>query len=424
MISGSGIFNCGTGMVIFTAGTGTKTISTRGNSFYDVSFIGNATFRLSGNMDVNNNLVITGGSLDVAATPSNNINIAGNWTDNGIFIPRSGTVIFDGTNQSVNKPSAETFFGITSSGSNLTLNNDVNITNSFSFLAGHINTQTFKLKLGTSTTNIGSLSYTSGSISGKFERWMNALETTYLFPLGTASTTNVAKIRFVSNLTAGSLVSEFIASNPGTAGLPVWDGISPIDKVFTEGFWRMTAMNSLASTDYNISLNGSGFISHTIDSTTRVLKRTNSANWILDGSHVIPVSTECFRNGLNGISTLSSDFCLGVISCTGGTIGNADSVCAGTDLVPFINIVTPTGGSGNTYTWQLSTVLTAVPGDGNWTNIPTSNTITYDHGSIAVPTKFVRRTSSSGCPNTYSNNLLMQTYGVPSTGGVYHISNN
>src|SRR5690606_28154544 len=55
------------------------------------------TFTLEDALDVNDNLTITGGSLDTKAAENNNITVGGNFTNNDIFISNSNTVTFDGT---------------------------------------------------------------------------------------------------------------------------------------------------------------------------------------------------------------------------------------------------------------------------------------------------------------------------------------
>lgn len=413
----------GTSTVEFVSASGTRSISSGNGSFYDLLINGNATFRLSGNLDVDNDITIQNGTLDLATGPSYNVIVGGNWDNSATFEPRAGQVSFDGVSQSITNASGEVFYNLEGNSSLLQLNNNVTVTNTFTLTSGIIDAQTFTLMLGTGVGNPGSLTYVSGGIIGKFERWMNAIETDYIFPVGTATTYNPATIRCVTNLTNGTVEGEFISTNPGTSGLPANDGATPIDDVFTEGFWRFVAKNGMASTDYNVTINGSGFTSQTLESSNRVLKRTNGSDWDFEGTHVSAVVPNVYRNTLNGIATSSTDFCIGIISCVGGTIGTADTVCEGIDLDPFTNITLPTGGGTYTYTWQESNTITAVPGDANWTDIPSSNTAALDYGIINDTTIFVRKEEAVGCPTTYSNTVIIHTIRVPQTGPMYHIRN-
>ena len=87
------------GTFTFDATAGTKTIDADGTgneAFYDLVFNDNggpATFQLTTLLDVNNNLTITGGTLDVNG--SNNINVGGNFANNDTFTASSGTLTMD-----------------------------------------------------------------------------------------------------------------------------------------------------------------------------------------------------------------------------------------------------------------------------------------------------------------------------------------
>lgn len=90
-----------TGTSTFTfAGTGaTPTVTSAGNSFYNVIFNdagNNITFTLEDTFDVNNNLTITGGTLDTKVGENNAISIGGNFVNDDTFISRSNTVTFNG----------------------------------------------------------------------------------------------------------------------------------------------------------------------------------------------------------------------------------------------------------------------------------------------------------------------------------------
>jgi hypothetical protein len=61
--------------------------------------------------------IIIAGTL--ANTASNNLNVSGNWTNNGSFTPVTGTVIFSGTTQTINGSASTTFNNLTLSNSGL-----------------------------------------------------------------------------------------------------------------------------------------------------------------------------------------------------------------------------------------------------------------------------------------------------------------
>ena len=103
--SNSGTFTSGTNTntVTFDGTSGTKTITSGGDSFNNITFNdgGNdATFELEDALDVNGNLTITGGILDTKDGENNAISVAGNWSNSDTFTARSGIVTFDGSGSS------------------------------------------------------------------------------------------------------------------------------------------------------------------------------------------------------------------------------------------------------------------------------------------------------------------------------------
>ncbi len=107
-----GVFNEGTSTVIFDAQSGTVNIQEL-QTFYHVQFNdapgGTAIFNQYSSLDIDGNLSLTDGTLD-ASTDNHSIQLAGNWINNDTFTPRTGTVEFDGDNQTVT--GATTFYSI------------------------------------------------------------------------------------------------------------------------------------------------------------------------------------------------------------------------------------------------------------------------------------------------------------------------
>ena len=65
-----------------------------GDNYYNLIFNQSGTSTLDTNLDVNGSVSISSGSLDASAS-NYNINVGGDWTNNGSFISRSGLVTFD-----------------------------------------------------------------------------------------------------------------------------------------------------------------------------------------------------------------------------------------------------------------------------------------------------------------------------------------
>lgn len=187
--------------------------------------------------------------------------------------------------------------------SGVTLTNTTTVSNTLSMIQGNIITGTNTFILSGS-----SLSHTAGTVCGKFQRNVTSTALHYLFPVGTTSYCNPLEITF-TNLTQGYLAVEFKDEDIGTAGLPLDDAGTEITGTCPEGYWTMTAVGSMASTDYDVSLNYSSFSS--VNSFSRILKRTAGGNLTADGTHGSLTPPEISRNGMNGISSVSTDLAIG-----------------------------------------------------------------------------------------------------------------
>jgi hypothetical protein len=122
----------------------------------------NATAKLSNALDVNGNLDIAAGALDANNL---NLNLAGNWTNNGTFTPGAGTVTMDGA--SPQTMSGSTFNNLTiNNASGVTLLTNETVNNTLSLLSGNVTT-------GTNTMIIapgGAVARTSGHVVGSLQK--------------------------------------------------------------------------------------------------------------------------------------------------------------------------------------------------------------------------------------------------------------
>ncbi|MBN4066169.1 hypothetical protein JYT51_02445, partial [Candidatus Amoebophilus asiaticus] len=328
------------------------------STYWHLSASGSGTKTLQANTIVWGNLTISS-TLDCAGL---NINLAGNWNNTGSFTETGATVTFDGSGtQSITNTAGETFNDMTlvKSGGVLNLNNNVTVSNILTLNGGNIEPGTNVLTLGTGTGNVGTLTYFSGTILGKFERWFATITSPappVLFPVGVTSDYRPANVTFNTGLTAGSLIGEFIATDPDNSGLPLRDGLPVPDSVrftFSEGYWDLTPANSLASTDYNLECTGNGYTSHNINSSTRLLTRTNAiSSWTTSGAHLASTGNTAKRNN---IGILPAQHCFGdTTNCTPATtpspISGTDSVCINQTGVSYW--VNDTG--GYSYTWEIT----------------------------------------------------------------------
>ncbi|KKL05156.1 hypothetical protein LCGC14_2608870, partial [marine sediment metagenome] len=293
---------------------GTQDIHIPEDAYRNLSLSNGGIKTSLGNLEVNGNLSISGtATLDAN---DNDINLAGDWTNTGTFDhgspPPGGsqTVTFDGIGeQTISNASGETFDNLTINNADTGVvfsNGDVIVEETLNMTQGNIDPGTWTLTLGTDEVagDEGTLSHTSGTIIGKFKRWIIATSTDILFPVGTDTTENFSTINF-TDLTSGSLTVEYNPSDPGSAGLPLNESLYIFRNQFTEGYWDITSANTLSSTDYNIELVADGFNDFSILPASRVLARTNGGDWELRGNHADAIPDTVFRNGVTGdISTL------------------------------------------------------------------------------------------------------------------------
>ncbi|MFA6573290.1 MAG: hypothetical protein WCT13_03900 [Patescibacteria group bacterium] len=114
-------FEARSGTVTFDATSGTYNIDADGtgtDSFYDLTFNdggGSAHWDLTGTVDVNRNIAITGGTVD-NSSGNYNINVGGGWDNDDDYIRGTETVTFDGTSGSydidTDSPYEDDFYNI------------------------------------------------------------------------------------------------------------------------------------------------------------------------------------------------------------------------------------------------------------------------------------------------------------------------
>ncbi len=252
------------------------------------------------------------------------------------------------------------------SGANVIVSNNLTMTD------GNIDMGSSRITIGTSTADIGSLTRTSGTVIGEMERWMNTEGNPILFPIGTNSNYLPAQVT-PTNLTDGTLVATFVSEAPGNSGLPLDEGGYTFYNTFVDGYWDISAENSLASTDYDLELTVAGFTGFTVRDVTRVIKRnTTPDDWGLDGSHGVTVGNTAQRLSLSGFG----HFALAdTTNCTGPTtsaITGNTTVCA-SDADEVYSV---TNTIGNTYAWTV-TGGTIDTGQG-------TNSITVDWGATGM----------------------------------------
>ncbi|MGM0666029.1 MAG: gliding motility-associated C-terminal domain-containing protein [Bacteroidota bacterium] len=325
------------------------------NSIYYDLRAGNSGIKtLTNSLSIEGDLEISGSSILDVSPFNYSISIAGNWTNNGAgFNARSSLVTFNGTtDQTIS--GAETFYNLAylNTSGDLILSDDVVVGNNLQMAGMDIITGTNIITIGTGAASVGSLTYASGMITGRMERWINSFGNT-LFPVGISGSYHPAGL-YVNLLNSpGSVIVEFVASDPGSDGLPLLDGTTDILYHFTEGYWNFTAANGFNAANYNLDLQATGFSSYPLNINSRILTRTNNLDWVLDGNHVTASVPNIYRDFMSdGISTLGTQF--GIAYACAPYIVDAlitQPSCFGSDDGEII--VTPSDGAGPyTYVWS------------------------------------------------------------------------
>lgn len=135
-----GTFTAGTSTVVFD-GTSAQTITNNGQSFNNLTIASTGAKTLGSALDVGGTLTInSGASLDVS-TNDYNLNLGGNWANNGTFNPRVGTVTLNGGGpQAIGGSTNTQFYNITQTNSStVTISSTQSLVNALTLSAGIFN---------------------------------------------------------------------------------------------------------------------------------------------------------------------------------------------------------------------------------------------------------------------------------------------
>jgi hypothetical protein len=257
---------------------------------------------VKGNITLENGSTLTNqGTLYIGASPSLG---AGNWTDLSATPALYGTgkFIFNATsNQIIKTP--HTFSQLEINGNNLELQSN-------------IQAQKWYLQKGTITTGVYTAIVTDPSATaveadpsnpGFSQSWVNgnlrryitpATVSTYQFPVGNSTRSNLATLTNMSNnpLTGINYIEARVIPKPGTdVGLMVTEGGTTYLSIASEGVWNINADVTPTSGKYDLLLYFNAF-SGLNDNSFGILQRplasTNGADWTRPaGSTLQPAGT-------------------------------------------------------------------------------------------------------------------------------------
>jgi len=436
----NGTLTANSSTVVFDKSSGTASITGGSSAFYSVTFNdsgGGAVFELGGNLDVNNDLLISGGSLDVKSGSDYSINIGGDWENNDIFLERSGEVIFDGSLDStvdsgcsdVSTCTGENFYDLTinkDGNGNLVspLNTGVRASNLISISRGTLsqgalnvrsegtsaisigysgtwsNISTGDVTLGGPLVNNGVLTFLSNndcggtdeivitsssgvpswSGSGSFElRDVSLSSQNAATPITLYSSTNAGgntgSWNFVSGCTGGgSLVTDIVDSGGSSVSSP---------------------SISMSAEPFSFSYTSSTGTFGTSSEKVRVSNTTTNSPWTL--SLAASGGNSSFWDGL------SSDYDFNDATAGAGDGGDTDSLGGQMSVNPSVGTVTPQSGCSNT-------------------GISTGSSSAFNEGSVdSITITSAGGTAEYNCYWDITGNAISQTIPGEQIAGSYSI---
>lgn len=320
--SGTGSFSMGGG---WSSYSGTKVINVLGNFTQTNGTINFTTngydFSNSATINILGNMAITGGTFNMKQGTDSSvatINLQGNLVaGNPGILTATGTATatdfnFTGTaNQLVSGTGTINLYRstINKPSGYVVLQRSLEIKRVLTMTSGNIATNVNTLTLGESTSNVGTLSYTSGFVIGKMTRWFATGATagnSGFFPLGTsANQSRFATINYANVTTSGRLTAEVINTDMGSIGtitIPAAGSCSAFDpKTGSSFYWKLTPA-AIVGTTYTAN-----FTEETATATPlcnlALLNRTSTA-WASTGTHSAATGTPTrytvSRSGLTG----------------------------------------------------------------------------------------------------------------------------
>jgi hypothetical protein len=166
-----GTFTPGTGTTFFTSNTPQSIFKAAGETFNNLTFTGSGIKTFSSAVTANSNILVNAGATIDVNSPSNQLTIRGNYTNNGSVNTRTGTILFNGTTaQTIGGTSITNFhnLSINNSSTGVSLTGAQNLINTLTLSNGNFNTnaQAFTMvSTATMTARIAQITGT-GDITG------------------------------------------------------------------------------------------------------------------------------------------------------------------------------------------------------------------------------------------------------------------
>jgi len=284
-----------------------KTLTVSGSPVLEVNgnWINNGTFTPgTGTVEFNGYTLISGstashdfynvtinGGHSMTAAPAN-MNVSGNWLNNGNFNHNNGTITFLGSlDQEINS-GASSFYNITVTNSavGLSLLDNLTVDNNLSFVNGIINTGA-NYTIVSNTNNDAVSGHNSESyVYGNLRRYVVQNASLYDFPVGTATAYRLIQLDNENMSGVTYLDAKFMSAFSNTDDLDpaiAIDNGTPYTSVAGEGIWQLQPDGAISGS-YSINLwfddgGGPEPFSGLVDNSFGPLKRpdgsTSAAAW-------------------------------------------------------------------------------------------------------------------------------------------------
>ena len=201
-------------------------------------------------LKVLNNATIEG----VLDAENRDVFVGGDWTNNGTFIPGTGTVTFNGVQpQSINGITGTDFNNVTLdnlAGLTLAGNTSNTVGGILTLTAGIITTGSNTLVINNNSATGVSGGSASACINGNLQRAIAAGANSYHWPIGSAGAYAPVSFDFASATIAGALKGFTTDGDHPQAGISVINTSKSVNR-----FWNFSVVSGLATVTYDATFN-------------------------------------------------------------------------------------------------------------------------------------------------------------------------
>jgi hypothetical protein len=308
----------------------------------------NGTTTISGSSTTSFNIVTISGTLTGHNT---NMNVAGNWVNNGTFTHNGGTVTFNGTT-TISGSSTNSFSGVTISGTltgpasaNMNVAGNWSNNGTFTHNSGTVTFNGTTTINGSSTTTFNNFTLTGGVTghatnmnvagnwinSGTFAHNSGTVTFTGTTTVSGLSTTNFNNVTISGTLTAhaSDMAISGNMTNNGTfthnSGNVIFNGTTTVGGTSISSFYSITINGALTGHLSNMNVAGSFINNGTYNSNSGLITFNGSIAQTLSGSGTGTFESLTLSNA-SGLTMTGGTYNLhGTLTLSAGTLANSGS---------------------------------------------------------------------------------------------------